>query len=137
MEGLGWAAVEAVLGCPGLGWHSDAEEVFVFRAAGSKEWAVRKKTVNPWPVAVAIPTDQLVERKVSPAPVCDLRPGDWLYVPGRALALHPDREEVAVTLSVRVMPPTALDVFDGFARTCWPTSAGGSSTCRPGPTWTS
>src|SRR5690349_5688984 len=32
-------------GCPGFGWHYDAEEVFVLQTHGSKVWELRKNTV--------------------------------------------------------------------------------------------
>jgi 50S ribosomal protein L16 3-hydroxylase len=98
-------------GHQGLGWHYDAEEVFVLQASGSKEWSVRKNTVNPWPLAETIPTNQRAEREVSPVLVCTLCVGDWLYVPGGYWHRTQAQEE-SVSLSVGVMPATAVDVYD-------------------------
>jgi 50S ribosomal protein L16 3-hydroxylase len=102
-------------GQQGLGLHYDAEEVFILQAAGSKEWSVRKNTVNPWPLAETIPADQRAEREVSPAQVCELRPGDWLYVPGGHW--HRTRAgEESVSLSIGIMTATAVDVYDWLRR---------------------
>ena len=47
--------------------------------------------------------------------MCNLHPGDWLYVPGGHW--HRTRAgEESVSLSVGVMPPTAVDVYDRLRR---------------------
>ncbi len=95
----------------GFGWHYDAEEVFIVQTTGSKEYSIRKNTVNPWPVHQQLPADMQYEREIMPLIRCRLQAGDWLYIPsgywhmGRA-------EEEAISLAIGVMPTTGVDVFD-------------------------
>lgn len=95
----------------GFGWHYDAEDVFVLQIAGSKEWWLRKNTVNPWPLMENLPNDMQYEREVMPAMRCLLGPGDVLYVPHgywhRTMA-----GETSLSLSVGMKQPTALDLLD-------------------------
>ncbi len=98
-------------GQPGLGWHYDAEDVFVLQTLGSKEWRLRKNTVNPWPLVEALPADMRYPREIMPVMRCALAAGDWLYIPGGYW--HSTRAgEESISLSVGVLSPTALDVFD-------------------------
>jgi 50S ribosomal protein L16 3-hydroxylase len=98
-------------GCKGLDWHYDAEDVFVLQTEGSKRWSLRKNTVNPWPLIETIPGDQRVERERTPVMTCELQAGDWLYIPNgywhRTQAMSD-----SVSISVGVMPRTAIDVYD-------------------------
>ena len=95
----------------GFSWHYDAEEVFVLQTAGSKEWSLRKNTVNPWPLVETLPEDMQYEREVMPLMRCTLGPGDWLYIPGGYW--HATRAiEESISLSVGLKAPAALDVFD-------------------------
>lgn len=102
-------------GCPGFGWHYDAEDVFLLQLRGGKEWQLRKNTVNPWPVVEALPADMRYEREIMPLLRCTLQAGDWLYLPAgywhRGQAL-----EESVSLSVGLTSATALDVLDFLRR---------------------
>jgi 50S ribosomal protein L16 3-hydroxylase len=100
-------------GCKGLDWHYDAEDVFVFQTEGIKVWSLRKNTVNPWPLAETIPADQRAEREVMPIMTCELQAGDCLYIPnGYWHRTHAVSE--SVSLSIGVMPYTAMDVYDSL-----------------------
>lgn len=95
----------------GLNWHYDAEEVFVLQTLGSKSWWLRKNTVNPWPLVETMPENMHYERELMPAMRCDLRPGDWLYVPNGYWHRTQAGEE-SISLSIGIFAPTALDVLD-------------------------
>jgi ribosomal protein L16 Arg81 hydroxylase len=98
----------------GFGWHYDAEDVFILQTSGVKEYTLRKNTVNPWPVAEALPADMRYGREIMPLLKCRLAAGDWLYIPNgywhRAAA-----ETDAISIAVGLMMPTALTYLD-FAR---------------------
>ena len=98
-------------GQPGFGWHYDAEDVFVLQTAGSKEWELRKNTVNPWPLVETLPADMRHEREVMPLMRCLLRAGDWLYIP--AGYWHRTRAgEESISLSIGLLSASAMDVYD-------------------------
>lgn len=99
----------------GFGWHYDAEDVFILQTRGAKEYSLRKNTVNPLPVAEAIPEDMRFEAEVTPLFRCALRAGDWLYIPAGWWHVA-DAKEESITLAVGVMSPTALDVLDFLRR---------------------
>jgi ribosomal protein L16 Arg81 hydroxylase len=99
-------------GQPGLGWHYDAEDVFVLQTLGAKEWHLRKNTVNPWPLVETLPADMRYQREVMPVMRCALAAGDWLYVPGGYWHSTRAGETESISLSVGALSPTALDVFD-------------------------
>jgi ribosomal protein L16 Arg81 hydroxylase len=102
-------------GCPGFGWHYDAEEVFVLQARGTKEWSVRKNTVNPWPLVETIPRDMRYEREIMPFMRCTLAEGDWLYIPSGYW--HSTRAvEESISLSVGIRAASGIDMLD-FLRT--------------------
>ena len=63
--------------CAGFGWHYDAEDVFVLQTFGSKEWHLRKNTVNPWPLVETLPRDMRYQREIMPLMRCFLETGDW------------------------------------------------------------
>jgi ribosomal protein L16 Arg81 hydroxylase len=95
----------------GLQWHYDAEDLFVLQTEGSKEWRLRKNTVHPWPLVETLPHDMQFERETMPTIYCRLAAGDWLYIPGGYW--HCTRsDEKSISLSIGVLPCTALDVLD-------------------------
>ncbi len=98
-------------GQPGFGWHYDAEDVFILQTEGRKEWELRKNTVNPWPLVETLPANMRHDRELMPLLRCTLAAGDWLYIPAgywhRTLA-----EEESISLSVGVLSPTGMDVYD-------------------------
>jgi ribosomal protein L16 Arg81 hydroxylase len=98
-------------GKPGFGWHYDAEEVFVLQTAGSKEWSLRKNTVNPWPTVETLPSDMRYEREIMPLARCKLLAGDWLYIPN-GYWHRTEAGEESISLSVGLASLSGLDVFD-------------------------
>lgn len=97
----------------GFGWHYDAEEVFILQTLGSKQWWLRKNTVNPWPLIDNIPADQRYEREIMPALHCQLNEGDWLYIPS-GYWHRTQADAASISLSVGVRAWTALDLFDAL-----------------------
>jgi 50S ribosomal protein L16 3-hydroxylase len=69
------------VGYRGFGWHYDCEDVFLVQTAGTKEYFLRRNTVNPEPTVDAMPKDMQFERETTPLVACTLVAGDWLYVP--------------------------------------------------------
>jgi ribosomal protein L16 Arg81 hydroxylase len=102
-------------GCPGFGWHYDAEEVFVLQTLGTKEWQLRKNTVNPWPLVETLPADMRHEREIMPLVRCTLAAGDWLYIP-TGWWHRTEAAEESISLSVGVLAATAMDVYDFLRR---------------------
>ena len=99
----------------GLGWHYDAEDVFVLQTTGAKTWELRKNTVHPWPLIETLPRDMHYEREIMPLMRCELSAGDWLYIPaGYWHSTH--AEEESFSLSVGILPPTAIDLLDFLRR---------------------
>lgn len=99
----------------GFGWHYDAEDVFIVQTAGSKEYSLRKNTVDPWPLAEALPADMRYERELMPMLKCLLGAGDWLYIPnGYWHCAHAEVDSISI--AVGVMSTTALDAFDYLRR---------------------
>lgn len=95
----------------GFDWHYDAEDVFIVQLAGSKEYSLRKNTVNPWPLEATLPADMAYEREIMPLTRCELAVGDWLYIPVGYWHKGASRE-ASISLAIGVMAPAALDVFD-------------------------
>lgn len=95
----------------GFGWHYDAEDVFIVQTAGSKQYSLRKNTVNPWPLEETMPRDMQLEREISPLMKCQLEAGDWLYIPAGYWHVA-QAGEAAVSLAVGIETPSATDVFD-------------------------
>jgi 50S ribosomal protein L16 3-hydroxylase len=119
------AAVDVHLYCTpanqhGFGWHYDAEDVVILQTGGSKEYSLRKNTVNPWPVVEALPDDMRYEREIMPLSKCLLAAGDWLYIP-HGYWHKAEARDAAFSLAVGVMSPTALEVVD-FIRARLPDS---------------
>jgi 50S ribosomal protein L16 3-hydroxylase len=96
-----------------FGWHYDAEEVFILQAKGTKEYFVRENTVHPLPVLEAMPKNMEYEKESSATMATTLIPGDWLYIPGGWWHVAKATED-SLSLSVGVMPPTALDRLDAL-----------------------
>lgn len=98
----------------GFSWHYDPEDVFLLQVSGEKEFALRKNTVHPWPVAEAIPANMQYEREMMPLMRVRLRAGDLLYIPcgywHRGMAAS--GTETAVSISIGLMSRTALDLLD-------------------------
>lgn len=95
----------------GFGWHYDAEDVFIIQTEGTKNYSLRKNTVNPWPTAETLPLDMQFEREISPLMKCQLTAGDWLYVPAGYWHVA-QAEEAAISLAIGITTPTALDLLD-------------------------
>jgi ribosomal protein L16 Arg81 hydroxylase len=102
-------------GHPGFGWHYDAEDVFILQTQGSKEWWLRKNTVNPWPLVETIPADMRYAREIMPVIRCRLLAGDWLYIPA-GYWHRTEAGDESISLSVGVLSATALDVYDFLRR---------------------
>jgi hypothetical protein len=68
-------------GAPGFSWHYDAEDVFIIQTAGTKEYSLRKNTVNPWPLEETLPADMQYECELMPLMRVLLRAGDLQYIP--------------------------------------------------------
>jgi ribosomal protein L16 Arg81 hydroxylase len=95
----------------GFGWHYDVEDVFIVQTRGSKEYSLRKNTVNPWPVLETLPHDMRYEREIMPLSRCLLSSGDWLYIP-HGYWHKAEAQEESFSLAVGLMCPTALDLLD-------------------------
>lgn len=94
-----------------FGWHSDPEEVFILQTSGYKTYLLRENTVAPAPLPETLGGPAQLARETSPEQSFTLGPGDLLYIPGGWW--HATRAaEDAVSLSVGLMPPTALAVLD-------------------------
>lgn len=100
---------------PGFGWHYDAEDVFILQTQGSKQWSLRKNTVNPWPLMESLPRDMRYDRELMPLMRCTLQAGDWLYIPAGHWHRTEGGEE-SISLSVGVDSVKAIDVFDFLRR---------------------
>lgn len=98
-------------GHPGFGWHYDAEEVFILQTQGTKEWLLRKNTVNPWPLVETIPRNMQYEREIMPVMTCTLAAGHWLYIPA-GYWHRTQAGERSISISVGVSSPTGIDVLD-------------------------
>jgi ribosomal protein L16 Arg81 hydroxylase len=98
-------------GRTGFGWHYDPEDVFIVQTQGSKEYRLRKNTVNPWPVLETMPKNLRFEREVTPVWSCTLAAGDWLYIPTGWWHSARGVEE-SITLAIGLMTPSALDLLD-------------------------
>jgi 50S ribosomal protein L16 3-hydroxylase len=95
----------------GFSWHYDAEEVFVLQTIGSKEWWLRKNTVNPWPLIESLPDDMRYRAEIMPLLRCALKAGDWLYIPSGYWHRTAAGEE-AISLSVGIAAPTGISMLD-------------------------
>jgi ribosomal protein L16 Arg81 hydroxylase len=100
---------------PGFGWHYDAEDVFILQTEGTKEWWLRKNTVNPWPLVETIPADMRYEREIMPALHCTLAAGDWLYIPA-GYWHRTSAPQISTSLSIGILSPTGIDLVDAVRR---------------------
>lgn len=96
----------------GFGWHYDPEDVFIVQTHGSKEYQLRKNTVNPWPLLQQMPKDLKVERETQPVWSCVLRPGDWLYIPTGWWHSARGVEGDSITLAIGLMTPSAMELLE-------------------------
>lgn len=96
----------------GFGWHYDPEDVFIVQTHGSKEYQLRKNTVNPWPLLEQMPKDLKVERETQPVWSCVLRPGDWLYIPTGWWHSARGVEGDSITLAIGLMTPSAMELLE-------------------------
>jgi 50S ribosomal protein L16 3-hydroxylase len=97
----------------GFGWHYDAEDVFIIQTAGSKEWSLRKNSVNPWPLMENLPANMRYEREIMPLFRCTLQAGDWLYIP-HGYWHKTESRELSISLSIGLNSPTGLTVYDAL-----------------------
>ncbi|WP_254510638.1 JmjC domain-containing protein [Anatilimnocola floriformis] len=100
---------------PGFGWHYDAEDVFILQTEGTKDWWLRKNTVNPWPLVETIPADMRYEREIMPAMRCTLAAGDWLYIPA-GYWHRTSAPQISTSLSIGILSPTGIDLVDSLRR---------------------
>jgi ribosomal protein L16 Arg81 hydroxylase len=98
-------------GTEGFGWHYDVEDVFILQTVGSKNYRLRKNTVNPWPLVETTPKDLSYQAERSLPMECTLKAGDWLYIPAGYWHAT-SAEEDSISLSVGIMSPTAMSLFD-------------------------
>src|SRR5262249_27039897 len=103
-------------GRPGFGWHYDAEDVFLLQTQGTKEWFLRKNTVNPWPLAEPPPADMRYRLELMPLLRVTLAAGDWVYIPCGYWHRTEAGSEESISLSVGVRSPSAVDVYDYLRR---------------------
>lgn len=89
-----------------FGWHYDCEDVFIAQTGGTKEYRLRKNTVNPEPTLDAMPRDMQYERETTPMIAATLVPGDWLYIP-RGWWHMAHASEDSLSISVGVLSPAA------------------------------
>jgi len=94
----------------GFGWHYDVEDVFILQTAGSKEYSLRKNTVNPWPLLETLPQDMRYEREIMPLARCLLEAGDWLYIPNGYWHMARARE-ASISLAIGLLTASAMDVY--------------------------
>jgi 50S ribosomal protein L16 3-hydroxylase len=96
----------------GFRWHYDPEDVFIVQTHGTKEYQLRKNTVNPWPLLEQMPKDLKYEREVQPFWTCVLRAGDWLYIPTGWWHSARGVEGESITLAIGLMTPAAIELLD-------------------------
>jgi 50S ribosomal protein L16 3-hydroxylase len=103
----------------GLGWHYDAEDVFILQTAGAKEYLLRKNTVHPWPLEETMPENLQYERELMPLSRVLLGAGDLLYIPcGYWHRTESPQGSIgpAISLAVGVMSPSAIDLLTSLRR---------------------
>jgi len=103
-------------GRSGFGWHYDPEDVFILQTQGTKEYQLRKNTVNPWPLLAQMPKNLRYELEAMPVWSCVLRPGDWLYIPTGWWHSARGVEDDSITLAIGLMTPSAIELLDFLKR---------------------
>jgi ribosomal protein L16 Arg81 hydroxylase len=86
----------------GFGWHYDAEEVFILQTRGTKEYFLRRNTMNPNPVPEPHYDFSAISRERTPVMACTLVAGDWLYIPSGWWHAATARED-SLSISVGVL----------------------------------
>lgn len=89
-----------------FGWHYDCEDVFIAQSVGTKEYFLRRNTVNPEPHIAAMPRDMHFELERTPMIASTLIAGDLLYIPRGWWHVAKARED-ALSISVGVLSPEA------------------------------
>jgi len=100
----------------GFGWHYDPEDVFILQTQGTKEYQLRKNTVNPWPLLSQMPKNLHYELEAMPLWSCVLGPGDWLYIPTGWWHSARGVEGDSITLAIGLMTPSAISLLDELRR---------------------
>lgn len=90
----------------GFGWHYDCEDVYLVQTAGTKEFFLRRNTVNPNPHIDRMPRDMEYQRETSEVMSCTLIPGDWLYIPSGWWHMARAHED-SLSMSIGVLMPRA------------------------------
>jgi ribosomal protein L16 Arg81 hydroxylase len=90
----------------GFGWHYDCEDVFILQIAGTKDYFLRRNTVNPAPTLPAMPKDMQFQKETSAVITCTLVGGDWLYIPRGWWHMARGVDD-SLSLSVGVLSPAA------------------------------
>jgi len=98
-----------------FGWHYDVEDVFIAQTVGTKEYLLRRNTINPEPTLAAMPKDMQYERETTPAIATTLVPGDWLYIP-RGWWHMAKASEDSLSISIGVLGLAAGSRGPGVAR---------------------
>lgn len=70
-------------GTNGFGWHYDFEQVFIVQTAGSKDYYLRRNTVDATRSRREQPDFSVVRGERSALATARLITGDWLYIPAR------------------------------------------------------
>jgi ribosomal protein L16 Arg81 hydroxylase len=86
----------------GFGWHYHAEEVFILQTRGTKEYFLRRNTMNPNPVPQPHYDFAPVSRERTPLMAGTLVAGDWLYIPSGWWHAATARED-SLSISVGVL----------------------------------
>jgi 50S ribosomal protein L16 3-hydroxylase len=91
------------------GWHFDFEDVFIAQTMGVKDYYFRANTVARDAVLGQRLDFSAVTREVSPLFSTRLCAGDWLYIPATWWHFVVCAAEDALSISVGVMPPAAME----------------------------
>ncbi len=89
-------------GTHSLAWHFDLDDLFIVQIAGSKTHHLRSNTVLPRPLVQDGHSLAAYALETSPLLVCELRPGDFLYVPAGFWHMALARED-SLSISIGVL----------------------------------
>jgi ribosomal protein L16 Arg81 hydroxylase len=95
----------------GFGWHFDPEEVFLFQAKGSKGFAVRENTQQPWPRLETMDTSLSAQAEATPMSEYEIACGSWLYIPSGFWHSATVLAE-SITISLGLLTPSVLDALE-------------------------